>query len=146
MLLRFCVRLPLKLPLQLLEVRFRLWYSRYDGFLIQNSAEFTVEMNAKSRNRVCNLGNLANAFEMAASETTSAFSPCWSGTEIRHRICGKVCGKVSVTLRRYLLERYRNSKEEQNDGNYNCKNDYGQAKWKSAFHIQQEVPMAFNLR
>ena len=41
--------------------------------MIQNSADFTVEMNAKSRNTVCNLGILANAFEMAASETTNAF-------------------------------------------------------------------------
>ena len=41
--------------------------------MIQNSADFTVEMNAKSRNTVCNLGILANAFEMAASGTTNAF-------------------------------------------------------------------------
>ena len=30
-------------------------------------------MNAKSRNTVCNLGILANAFEMTASGTTNAF-------------------------------------------------------------------------
>ena len=90
---------------------FQLWYSRYhdplflvlltkNGFLIQNSAEFTVEMNGKSRNTVCNLGILANAFEMAASETTYAFSPCWSDTEIRDRICGKVLVTLKSSFER----------------------------------------------
>lgn len=39
-----------------------------NGFLIRDSADFTVERNTKSEKKFCNLGNLANSFEIAVSK------------------------------------------------------------------------------
>ena len=44
-----------------------------NGLLIRDSADFTVEGNAKSGKKVCSLGNLGNAFEMAASKQLMPF-------------------------------------------------------------------------
>ena len=44
-----------------------------NGFLIRDSADFKVERNAKPEKVVCNLGNLANTFEVAASKQLLPF-------------------------------------------------------------------------
>ena len=44
-----------------------------NGFLVRDSADFTVERNAKSKKKACNLDNLANMFEVAASKQLMPF-------------------------------------------------------------------------
>ena len=64
-----------------------------------SSADFTVEMNAKSGKKVCNLGNLANAFEMAASKQLTPFFLVDQAQRLETRFAEKLVEHHLVTLK-----------------------------------------------
>ena len=101
--------------------------------------QISQSQGTQNLTKVCNLGNLANTFEKAASKQLVPFllvdqaQRSDTGHVEKFRLSKSWTGIFESAL-----------KNELNESIYDCKNYYNQAKYKSEFHIHQEVPLTFN--